>query len=173
MVKAWRMSTPQDPTTPAVRRRQRGQSGGVLSWLWVILGVGCGILLVILGIRDRHGSDVAVGLALIVVCLLLSRPSRQAIARKIVAGRPKPELEDKVVVYWRTDDLNCQRMRSALRDIRDEIVWINLFWDGEAEDFVRRQSRGEETLPVVRWDGETFVAPSADMVRAAVAGELE
>ncbi len=173
VVKAGAMSTPPDPTHHSRRRHQRGQSGGILSWLWVILGVGCGILLVVLGIRDRHGSDVAVGLGLIGVCVLLSRPSRQAIARRLVANRPKPDLDGAVVVYWRSDDLNCQRMRSALRDIRDQIVWINLFWDGEAENFARQQSRGEEILPVVRWDGEVFVAPSPEMVRAAVAGELE
>lgn len=150
----------------------RGRSGGMLSWLWVVLGVACGVLLIILGIRDHHLADVLVGLGLVAVCVLLSRPVRQGIARRLVAGRPKPDTDGKVVVYWRADDLNSQRMRSALRDIRDEIVWVNLFWDGEAEQLVRKHNRGDEVLPSVLVGGELMTAPSPEVVRAAVAGEL-
>lgn len=147
----------------------RGRSGGLFSWAWVILGVLCGALLAVLGFRNGHPADVAVGLGLVAVCVVLSRPFRQWIARRWAAARwVRPDTDAPVVIYWRADDLHSLKLRSALRDIRDRAVWVNLFWWGEAEDRVRAANGGEELLPFVVIDNEPHVDPVADLVRDAL-----
>lgn len=152
-------------TTPFPRRR----NGRGFTWAWVVLGVLCGIGLVVLGIRDSHAIDVVVGLAVIAVCVLLSHPSRQAIARRLVSGRPRPDVAAApVVVYWRADDLNSLRLRGALRDVRNRAVWINNFWDAEGERIVRQYNGGDEVLPMVMINGQPSIDPAPDVVRAAI-----
>lgn len=154
---------------PARSPYVRGRGGGAFSWAWVVLGVLCGIGLVGLGIRDGHPIDAVVGLVIIALCVVLSRPSRQAIARRLVAGRPRPDVDSApVVVYWRADDLHSLRLRSALRDVRDRVVWINNFWDAEGERVVRQYNDGNELLPMVMIDGQPNVDPAPDLVRAAI-----
>jgi|GEM_PF-6491579 len=148
----------------------RGRSGGVFSYAWVILGVVCGVLLVILGLRNQHAVDSLVGVGLIAVCVLLSRPVRQGIARKWAATRwEHPDTEAPVVIYWRADDLHSLRMRSALADVRDRAVWVNLFWWGDGETTVRRANDGDEPLPYVVIDKVPYVDPIPDLVRDALA----
>jgi|SRR5699024_1748326 len=164
------MTDPRDGAGPSRRPPHvRGRSGGGLSWAWVVLGVLCGIGLVVLGIRDGHPVDVVVGVVVMALCIVLSRPSRQAIGRRLVAGRPRADVGSApVVVYWRADDLRSVRLRGALRDVRDELVWVNNFWDAEGERLVRQYHDGHELLPMVMIDGQPFLDPAPDVVRAAV-----
>src|SRR5699024_12450144 len=82
------MTDPRDGAGPSRRPPHvRGRSGGGLSWAWVVLGVLCGIGLVVLGIRDGHPVDVVVGVVVMAMCFVLCRPSRQEFGRWMVAGR--------------------------------------------------------------------------------------
>lgn len=149
---------------------RRGRSGGLFSWAWVVVGVLCGVLLVVLGIQRAHVEDVLVGLGLITVCVLLSRAVRQALARKWAEARwQHPDTTAPVVIYWRSDDLHSLRLRSALKELRDRAVWVNLFWWGDAEGTVRVANGGDEPLPYVVINGEGYLDPVPDVVRDALA----
>ncbi|MFW6598479.1 hypothetical protein ACQBAU_07995 [Propionibacteriaceae bacterium Y2011] len=142
--------------------------GGLLKYAWVVAGMACGVLLTYLGIRDGHPTDVLVGVVIIAVCVLLSPPVRQLIARRVVANRPRPDTDAPVVIYWRSDDLPSLKLRAALRDVRDRAVWINTWYHEWAEATVRQQHRGDEILPMVMVNGVPHTSPAPDVVRHAI-----
>lgn len=72
-----------------------------------------------------------------------------------------------VVVYWRPGSIGCLRLRSALRSVSDQILWVNVWADDEAAAFVRDVNGGAEVVPIaILRNGDAVSLPSPDAVRA-------
>lgn len=68
--------------------------------------------------------------------------------------------ETTVDVYWRPGCGACRALQIALAEAGVVAAWHNIWDDTEASAFVRSFADGNETVPTVRIDGRTHVAPS-------------
>ena len=77
-----------------------------------------------------------------------------------------PSQDRPVVVYWRPGCSFCARLRRRLGVEAAKVIWVNIWQDGEAAEFVRRHNDGNETVPTVVLDGETVTNPEPETVLA-------
>ncbi|MGB3256514.1 MAG: glutaredoxin domain-containing protein [Ornithinimicrobium sp.] len=77
-----------------------------------------------------------------------------------------PAQDKHVVVYWRPGCPFCARLRSALGAAAKKAVWVNIWQDREAAEFVRSLNQGNETVPTVLLDGEPVTNPDPVLVKA-------
>ncbi len=76
--------------------------------------------------------------------------------------------EGRVVVYWRTGCMFCQRLHLVLgRRVRD-VVWVDVWADPAASAYVRSVNDGNEVVPTVVIDGTPHTNPSPREVIAAL-----
>jgi len=76
--------------------------------------------------------------------------------------------QPNVIIYHRPGCSFCARMKMALREVSDKAVWVDIWDDPEAAEFVRSVNNGNETVPTGVIDGEAHTNPAPDMVRQAL-----
>lgn len=76
------------------------------------------------------------------------------------------------VIYWRPGCGFCARLRYELRSTEPPPIWVDIWSDPEAAEFVRSVNNGNETVPTVvigSGDGQTvWTNPPPDQVRLAL-----
>jgi len=82
----------------------------------------------------------------------------------------RPRHERPVVVYWRPGCSFCARLRRRLGTDSQKAIWVNIWQDSEAADFVRHHNGGNETVPTVVIDDEVVTNPQPDTVLARLGG---
>lgn len=137
-------------------------------WLWLFVLAMAGWS----GFTFVRDGAVWIGLAVLTVGVGLSwwvspwRGGRTVRHRDV---QEMPPDERAVVVYWRPGCPFCARLRSSLGTSAREAVWVNIWQDREAAQFVRTVNGGDETVPTVLFDGEPVTNPDPSMVRARLA----
>lgn len=87
-----------------------------------------------------------------------SRPQgTQVEADQVVAG-------GGLVVYWREGCPFCKRLDQGLGEAGQKALWVNVWEDSAASDFVKSVNDGNEVVPTVRTAEKTYVAASAQTV---------
>lgn len=81
--------------------------------------------------------------------------STQEQAEKFVA-------EGGVVVYWRPGCPFCERLDAGLGEVGDRALWVNIWEDAAAEEYVKSVNQGNAVVPTVRTAGSAFVASAFD-----------
>lgn len=82
------------------------------------------------------------------------------------------EQDGSAVIYWRPGCGFCARLRYELRSIEPQPVWVDIWSDPEAAEFVRSVNNGNETVPTVvigSGDEQTvWTNPPPEQVRLAL-----
>ncbi|GHD07935.1 glutaredoxin domain-containing protein [Zhihengliuella salsuginis] len=73
-----------------------------------------------------------------------------------------------VVVFWRPGCTFCLRLMWTLRARLGDVYWVNIWKDDDAAARVRSINKGNETVPTLVTDTETFVATDRPRARALV-----
>ncbi len=73
-----------------------------------------------------------------------------------------------VIIYHRPGCSFCARMKMSLRDVADKAVWVDIWEDPEAAEFVRSVNNGNETVPTVVIDGKAHTNPPPAQVHDAL-----
>lgn len=79
--------------------------------------------------------------------------------------------QGSVVIFWRPGCPFCERLDAGLGDDGDSAVWVNIWEDSEAEEFVKSVNQGNAVVPTVSTAQESFVASASDaseVVRALI-----
>lgn len=87
-------------------------------------------------------------------------PLAQAEARMASGGR--------AMVLWKPGCPYCERLQRALRD-REDVTWVNVWVDEEANRLVRRLNDGDEYTPTALVGERVLRNPTADQIREALA----
>lgn len=74
--------------------------------------------------------------------------------------------QDGVAVYWRPGCTFCMILAARLRTVADRAVWVNVWQDPEASDWVKMVNLGNEVVPTVLIDGVPHTNPSPATVKA-------
>ena len=102
---------------------------------------------------------VFVGLASVVSPVMFPRSISAAEARRLSAT------DGRTIVYWRPGCRYCLRLRARLGRAARGAYWVNIWSDPAGAAAVRAVADGNETVPTVVLDGESFVHPDPDWVR--------
>lgn len=70
-----------------------------------------------------------------------------------------------VVIYWRPGCRFCARLKSSLGVLGTKAVWVNIWQDREAAEFVRSLNNGSETVPTVLQAGDPVTNPDPEILR--------
>lgn len=131
--------------------------------MWAVAGV---VLLVLCVATGR----VDIGMASLLICLGVSwlvSPLRSDRSLTHWDAQQRHVRDGAVVVYWRPGSIGCLRLRSALRSVSGQILWVNVWADDEASAFVRDLNGGSEVVPTaILRNGDAVSQPSPDEVRA-------
>jgi len=73
-----------------------------------------------------------------------------------------------VVVFWRPGCTFCLRLMWTLRTRLDDVYWVNIWKDDDAAARVRALNKGNETVPTLLTDAESFVATDRQRALAVV-----
>lgn len=73
---------------------------------------------------------------------------------------------DQVRIYWRPGCGYCARLRSVLGSAGERAIWLNIWADDSAAEFVRSVNDGNETVPTVVMDGMPHTNPDPETVLA-------
>ncbi|WP_143115110.1 thioredoxin domain-containing protein [Austwickia chelonae] len=131
--------------------------------VWVVTGVALCAMLI--------GADSALwGLVVMSVCLAaawVSSPLRQDRSLTHWDAQQRHVRDGFVVVYWRPGSWGCLRLRSALRSVSGQILWVNVWADDEAAAFVRDVNGGAEVVPTaILRNGDAVSHPTPEALRA-------
>lgn len=108
------------------------------------------------------GLLLASGLAVAALWMSPLRPGRHVPnARAVAAAGP-----DDVVVYWRPGCPFCMRLTKGLGPRADEVTWVNVYRDVEAEQRVRSLNDGNLLVPTVLTGDGRRLDLTADAVLA-------
>jgi len=141
----------------------------VQRWLWLFVLVSG----VWAGVTFLQDGEPAAGVLMLAVGLGLAwwvspwRGGRSARHHEVMA---RPRRERPVVIYWRPGCRFCARLRRRLGRRGREAVWVNIWQDPEAAEFVRRRNGGDETVPTVVLDGKAVTNPDPAEVLARLDG---
>lgn len=134
----------------------------------VVWGIS-GVALLVLAAGSGHAGW---GVTALFACLLgamIASPLRSDRSLTHWDAQQRHVRDGAVVVYWRPGSLGCLRLRSALRSVSDEILWVNVWADDEAAAFVRDVNGGSEVVPTaILRSGDAVSQPSPDALRAAL-----
>lgn len=70
--------------------------------------------------------------------------------------------QGSVVIFWRPGCPFCERLDAGLGDDGDNAVWVNIWEDSEAEEFVKSVNQGNAVVPTVSTAEKSFVASAPD-----------
>ncbi|MGB7449113.1 MAG: glutaredoxin domain-containing protein [Ornithinimicrobium sp.] len=138
-------------------------------WLWLFVLASSAWA----GLTLLSDGAVWTGALMLVVGLALAwwispwRGGRSVRHREVMA---RPSGERAVVVYWRPGCSYCARLRRSLGARAEKAIWVNIWQDAEASEFVRQHNAGNETVPTVVIDGEIVTNPEPDAVFARLGG---
>ncbi|MGC1207618.1 MAG: glutaredoxin domain-containing protein [Ornithinimicrobium sp.] len=133
-------------------------------WLWLVVLILTGWS----GTTYVLDGSVWVGLALLAVGAVLSwwispwKGGRTVRHRDVQAMN---ESDREVVIYWRLGCKFCARLKSSLGALGSKAVWVNIWQDREAAEFVRSLNKGNETVPTVLFAGNPITNPDPEVVR--------
>ncbi|MGB3762402.1 MAG: glutaredoxin domain-containing protein [Ornithinimicrobium sp.] len=134
-------------------------------WLWLFVLAMAGWS----GLTFVFDGSVWVGMAVLVVGAGLGwwiSPWRGGRTIRHADVQTMPAQDKQVVVYWRPGCQFCARLRLSLGASGKRAVWVNIWQDREAAEFVRTLNDGNETVPTVLLDGEPFTNPEPALVKA-------
>lgn len=66
--------------------------------------------------------------------------------------------EGGVAIYWRPGCPFCQRLDEGLGELGERAVWVNIWEDADAEEYVKSVNEGNAVVPTVRTADTAFVA---------------
>lgn len=69
--------------------------------------------------------------------------------------------EGGVVIYWREGCPFCKKLDAGLGEIGDKALWVNVWEDADASEFVKSVNDGNEIVPTVTTSEKSFVAASS------------
>ncbi|MEV7012300.1 glutaredoxin domain-containing protein [Streptosporangium sp. NPDC051022] len=131
---------------------------------WGLAGfmLACGVVVAVTRDSPQRGGIefvVFAVLAFLMSPLLFPRSLGAAEARERSAHDGRP------VVYWRPGCRYCLRLRIRLgRDAR-RVYWVDIWSDPAGAAEVRAVTGGDETVPTVVLDGQSFVNPEPGWLR--------
>jgi len=134
-------------------------------WLWLFVLALC-LWSAVTFLRD---GAVVTGALMLVVGLGLAwwvSPWRGGRTRRHREVMELPTHARPVVVYWRPGCRFCARLRRRLGARAEEAIWVNIWQDAEAAEFVRGHNGGNETVPTVVLDSEVVTNPDPEVVLA-------
>ncbi len=88
-----------------------------------------------------------------------SQESESAVSDSSDSQGSAPGETPNVIIYHRPGCSFCARMKMALREVADRAVWVDIWEDPEAAEFVRSVNNGNETVPTVVIDGKPHTNP--------------
>ena len=91
-------------------------------------------------------------------------PFRGGISPKHAEVMRRPQSEREVVIYWRPGCQFCGRLKWRLGACGQQAIWVNIWQDKEAAQFVRSNNEGNETVPTVVMDGSVITNPDPELV---------
>lgn len=70
------------------------------------------------------------------------------------------------VIFWRPGCVYCTRLRLRLGNERRRAIWVNVWTDDEASEFVRELNDGDETVPTVLIGDAVMTNPDSGVLRS-------
>ena len=67
-----------------------------------------------------------------------------------------------VVIFWRPGCPFCERLDQGLGEDGQRALWVNIWEDSQAEDFVKSVNNGNAVVPTVATSTKSFVASTSD-----------
>ena len=136
-------------------------------WQHAVVLVVTGVVLLVLAAGMGHPGWGVVALLAALIGAWLAAPLRSDRSLTHWDAQQRHVRDGAVVVYWRPVSIGCLRLRSALRSVSDQILWVNVWADDEAAAFVRDVNGGSEVVPTaILRNGDAVTQPSPDAVRA-------
>jgi mycoredoxin len=124
------------------------------------LMVACGVLVAVpLDVSRLGGLLVFLVLAWLFSPLSFPRSLSAAEAQERSAHDGRP------IVYWRPGCRYCLRLRFRLGRAARRAYWVNIWSDQAGAAAVRAATGGDETVPTVVVDGQSFVNPEPTWLR--------
>ncbi|WP_219107300.1 hypothetical protein [Austwickia sp. TVS 96-490-7B] len=136
-------------------------------WRHAVIWAAAGAVLLLVAGALGHFLVGAVGLLVSLVGAWVASPLRADPSLTHWDAQQRHVRDGAIVVYWRPGSLGCLRLRSSLRSVSDQILWVNVWADDEAAAFVRDVNGGAEIVPTaILRNGDALCHPSPDAVRA-------
>ena len=126
----------------------------------------CGV--VVVASLFAEGSPRAGVIEFVVFVVLACLLSPLVFPRSLSAAQAQERSADdgRPVIYWRPGCRYCLRLRVRLgRDAR-RAYWVNIWSDPAGAAAVRAVTGGDETVPTVVVEGQSFVNPDPGWLRA-------
>ncbi|WP_232547586.1 glutaredoxin family protein [Propioniciclava soli] len=127
-----------------------------------------GVTAVLLGRENATQGWLVAGVGTVAVVALLLWQGRVGLHTPWSTARSRVA-PGHAVVLWKPGCTFCEILQRALR--RDpRVTWVNVWVDEAANAVVREHNAGNEVTPTVLVGSQVMVNPTADQVRAALAG---
>ena len=151
------MSSPDAPGPAAVTRRR----APLKAWLRPALLLVGGLLLTgLLVLADQHIAAVAVVLFSLFMAYWTS-PLRAG-PHTPLASALERRADDVAIVLWAPGNPLSARLQTAIRSPREDVIWVNVYQDPAAQQFLAGHG-GDEAIPLVIVGDE--VTPTASVVQ--------
>ena len=142
--------------------------------LWIgVSGILSGLIVVV--VNFIQGDVVPATILLLVLGVMLAvllwwtRPNRGGLHISHASARAATN-DDDVIVYWRPGCVFCDRLKLGLRQMRDDLTWVNIARDPEAAEFVAGHHNGNEVVPTVVTGAGALLDPTPAAIEAQLAG---
>lgn len=117
----------------------------------------------------RHDSSlVAIGLAALLAAAAFSWFSLRRGRHMPLAQARERAQDESAIALWKPGCVYCERLQRALRH-RDDVAWVNVWADDDAQRLVCSLNGGDEYTPTVLVGEDVLRNPSAADVERALA----
>lgn len=134
-------------------------------WLWLFVLAVNGTAAVTLARGGSIGLAIAIGVVGLIGAYWIS-PWKGGRSARHAEVLKRPANEREVVIYWRPGCQFCAALKQQLGSAGKKAVWVNIWQDRKAAEFVRSVNNGNETVPTVVLDDEPQTNPEPDLVLA-------
>lgn len=128
-----------------------------------------GAAITVVGVMQRDGYPmlgVLIGVGLLAAAVLVA-PRRRTPSVTNAEALERARRDGLLIGYWRPGCPHCNRLRTALRG-EEGILWVDIWQDPAAADFVREVNDGHELVPTVLAGDAVWPNPGTEKVRSAL-----
>jgi len=136
-------------------------------WLAAGISAGLGLAVAVVAFRGGLEPSALFTVALLAALTVWAWPKRGAGTSHRTAIQ-RHDSQGDAVVYWRPGCLYCSLLRTRLGRVRSRPVWVNIWADDDAAQFVRSANGGNEVVPTVLLDGVAYTNPDPAEIRVAL-----
>ncbi len=131
--------------------------------LGLMVGLIWGGTHVVLGNFFRAAIIVGIAAIAYLVVSWLVRRERPSVRHRDALDAVGP---DDLIIYWRPGCIYCDRLMFALRNVSDDLVWVDVSEDREAAAYVSSLNDGNVLVPTVVTPAGDVLAPDASAIRS-------